>query len=508
MSLSKYMEAYKNMGFFTGSIIRVTITDTSYYGQELILSNDSDVIATRTIISDTTDIFTNESGTLTVQTENSEGTILSATVEVSAYATYNVTLSGSSSDSERQIYVDTDSITISDTVSSGTVKVAYTGDISTVSATPDKAIVDVSVDDGVITVTDNGSDTQGSTTVTATVESSTSYDSAEISFTVNKTNGTYGTWSDASDDVISNMMELADAGEIDLADYWSVGESRTVTLSAMEAGTVTPEQPEQEIELVILHNPIDDDKYRLTTPTTGLRYQPHFIIGVKDCLERTSAMGYFSKTVTAKYSSSSTKSTTGYVVGDTSSEAELLTVLNDTFITALPSYIQSMLKYTNRRYCCGLTENSRIYNYGYMTYTSMSTKSHKVSIANIQELGFTQALSGTGVTYGSYINSGSIGSSDTSYPSYVASVLNSCGTAFDYYADTDNLIKGKGVDGSAIAYLTSDALVSAYCYSSSTYQHSLAEATYMDDTGAVQTNDLSSESQRLAQRGVSPILFI
>lgn len=42
-------------------------------------------------------------------------------------------------------------------------------------------------------------------------------------------------WADGTDEQIAAMIQAADEGEINLADYWNVGDERTVQLSAMEA---------------------------------------------------------------------------------------------------------------------------------------------------------------------------------------------------------------------------------------------------------------------------------
>ena len=42
------------------------------------------------------------------------------------------------------------------------------------------------------------------------------------------------TWANGTDEEISKMVAAADAGQIKLSDYWSVGDTRTVTLSAQE----------------------------------------------------------------------------------------------------------------------------------------------------------------------------------------------------------------------------------------------------------------------------------
>lgn len=81
------------------------------------------------------------------------------------------------------------------------------------------------------------------------------------------------TWQNGSDDQIAAMVTADRAGSIDLRDYWSVGDERTVVLSAITPTTqyITESQPIQPITFVLLHKGGDNDDYR-------------FIVGTKECL--------------------------------------------------------------------------------------------------------------------------------------------------------------------------------------------------------------------------------
>ena len=65
------------------------------------------------------------------------------------------------------------------------------------------------------------------------------------------------TWANGTDAEIAKMVEAADAGQIKLSDYWSVGDTRKVTLSAqnhsvsgLSYGTSIPSQ---SVELVLMN---------------------------------------------------------------------------------------------------------------------------------------------------------------------------------------------------------------------------------------------------------------
>lgn len=76
------------------------------------------------------------------------------------------------------------------------------------------------------------------------------------------------------------MVALADAGVIDLTDYWSVGDTRTVQLSAMAATGVGESHNAQTVELTLMHA----GGYDLNTPVASGRTKCSFVVGMKDCL--------------------------------------------------------------------------------------------------------------------------------------------------------------------------------------------------------------------------------
>lgn len=58
-------------------------------------------------------------------------------------------------------------------------------------------------------------------------------------------------WADGTDEQIAAMVAAADAGEIDLSDYWSAGDTRTVQLSAMAADGVGESHAAQSVQFVL-----------------------------------------------------------------------------------------------------------------------------------------------------------------------------------------------------------------------------------------------------------------
>ena len=94
------------------------------------------------------------------------------------------------------------------------------------------------------------------------------------------------TWAGGTDEEIVKMVQLADEGKINLSDYWAVGDTRTVQLSAMSATGVGESHPAQEVDLVLMHA----GGYELADGSTC-----NFVVGQKDALAE---KGYINSTDT------------------------------------------------------------------------------------------------------------------------------------------------------------------------------------------------------------------
>lgn len=88
------------------------------------------------------------------------------------------------------------------------------------------------------------------------------------------------TWANGTDEEICAMVAAADKGKINLADYWSVGDTRTVNLSAMAATGVGESHNAQIVELVLMHA----GGYDLSSAVGSGRTKCSFVVGMKDCL--------------------------------------------------------------------------------------------------------------------------------------------------------------------------------------------------------------------------------
>jgi hypothetical protein len=88
------------------------------------------------------------------------------------------------------------------------------------------------------------------------------------------------TWANGTDAEIVAMVQAADNGVINLSDYWSVNDERTVHLNAMSATGVGESHNAQDVVFVLMNQ----GGKTLVTPTVGGRTECSFIVGMKDCL--------------------------------------------------------------------------------------------------------------------------------------------------------------------------------------------------------------------------------
>ena len=88
------------------------------------------------------------------------------------------------------------------------------------------------------------------------------------------------TWAGGTDEEIVKMVQLADQGIINLSDYWAVGDTRTVQLSAMSATGVGESHAAQQVDLVLMHA----GGYDLNAAVASGRTKCSFVVGLKDSL--------------------------------------------------------------------------------------------------------------------------------------------------------------------------------------------------------------------------------
>lgn len=185
------------------------------------------------------------------------------------------------------------SVTFDDASDSDTITVLSTSGGAITVESSDINIVQATVNGSTITLVPGNSLLKGTATVEVSVEGGGTYATGKATISVSKDYGIkYVTWADGTDEEIADMVAAADNGDINLHDYWHVGDERQVRLPAIAAsGTnsfgswnVGESHIEQTITLVLM----DIDHYDLTTPVLDVeknpRYKCSFVVGMKNAL--------------------------------------------------------------------------------------------------------------------------------------------------------------------------------------------------------------------------------
>ena len=120
------------------------------------------------------------------------------------------------------------------------------------------------------------------------------------------------------------MVQAADEGKINLTDYWTVGDERTVQLSAMAATGVGESHAAQAVTLVLMDSTCTG--FTLASATSGGKTKPSFIVGLKNSLAE------------AGYMNSTNINTNGW------SGCARRTWCNDVFRAAIPSTLRGIFK--------------------------------------------------------------------------------------------------------------------------------------------------------------------
>lgn len=132
------------------------------------------------------------------------------------------------------------------------------------------------------------------------------------------------TWAAGTDAEIADMVAAADAGQINLKDYWAAGQERTVNLSAMAATGVGETHAAQTATLVLMDAACTG--FTLAAATAGGKTVPDFVVGLKNCLAESG------------YMNSSNTNTNGW------QGSARRTWCNNVFRSAIPSAIRGIFK--------------------------------------------------------------------------------------------------------------------------------------------------------------------
>lgn len=239
--------------------------------------------------------------------------------------TTKITFSWTWPDDERVVLTSDVAVTVtrvlsSISVSDPTKTIYYKGDALNLSG----AVVTATFNSGRTAVVtsyatfspENGSTLSsfGTQTITATYTENSVSKTASTSVTVTvKT----VTWASGTDTEIADMVEAADAGIISLSDYWTVGDVRSISLSAMSATGVGESHSAQKAEFVLMNK---GGKTLENGKTCS------FIVGMKNCL------------ATKGYMNSSDTNSGGW------NSCKRRTWCNSVFYNAIPTALRPIFK--------------------------------------------------------------------------------------------------------------------------------------------------------------------
>lgn len=181
------------------------------------------------------------------------------------------------------------------------------------------------------------------------------YSSTSKTITVNVMNVKIVSWAGGTDAEIKAMLDAHYSGDIDVHDYWKVGDKRNVALSAISSTSTEPSQPAQTISMILVNSGgkyIDD----------GIQ-ECAFIVHTESCLSGNGTM----------HSSSSTSIPW--------SNCNCRTWLNNQFKNALPSVFRSCFKQFKND--CYSFEYS---SYAYRNFDKKEDVTDLFSLASIGEL--------------------------------------------------------------------------------------------------------------------------
>lgn len=226
------------------------------------------------------------------------------------------------------------------------------------------------------------------------------------------------TWADGTDEQIAAMLEAHYAGDINIADYWSTGQTRTVKIASFSTGSAT--HVEQNVQMQIIDFDHDDlaDGSGKAAVTVDMRQ----VFGNAGSAESEYYWGssHYPVTDTENYSTSL-----------------LRTKLNQDFVAALPETFSTLIKTVAKKNFETHTNNS----------TETVTTNDKVFLLSYPEVFGTTA-------YSYYKGGNTVGDYE--------------GTQYAHYATESNrkkYINNNGSDGDAKYYW----LRSPSSYYSSTY---------------------------------------
>ena len=209
---------------------------------------------------------------------------------------------GSVTLSSNSVTLDPDHETVNVTVSGLTGAATFSSNATSV-ATVSPASMDVS--GGTLTIS-SVNETSGDATITVSVAASSNYLATTATITVTAEFLVIPAWATGTDAEIKAAVAAADAGTVDLTEYWEVGQERSMSLAAMSATGVGESHVAQTVTMVLVakdtkaqNNTNPCYNYPYVTAKSGRTY-PSFIMQQKNGLANgtTGEYGYMNSSHT------------------------------------------------------------------------------------------------------------------------------------------------------------------------------------------------------------------
>ena len=173
------------------------------------------------------------------------------------------------------------SMTVKEGEGDGTITVTRTGGGAISASANPSGLCTLTVSGTTVTVAYADA---GTATVTVSVAETSNYLGGSATCTVELESALeIVSWASGTDEQIAAMVAAADAGQIDLSDYWSEGDTRTVQLSAMSGSVANANESHaaQSVQFVLT----DPGHYTLANGNPC-----NFVVLQKDCLKETGVM--------------------------------------------------------------------------------------------------------------------------------------------------------------------------------------------------------------------------
>ena len=252
------------------SVITVTATNVNYYNSDVYIKFNGESLGTQTLSGGTTTYKVYTAGTYTLYDADTDTEMNTVSVTLDTNASIDANVSYLTFEFGTGVYGKTFLLSVG----------SQSGSITASAESNSYDFI----------VFNNNSVNYSATNDGTTIKSGSLGVGVNLTVTIDKLFPIV-TWANGSDSDIVEMVAAADNGAINLSDYWSVNDERTVHLSAMSATGVRESHNAQDVVFVLSHV----GGKTLTTPTASGRTTCSFQFDMKHGLYN---RGYMNSTNT------------------------------------------------------------------------------------------------------------------------------------------------------------------------------------------------------------------